>query len=115
MRGKRDKKILSNDFNLQSRYFERAYDSLIDGSIFQAISNNGMAVAVATGDDEAIRISNKLISNGAIAAGITGSGPAISVVCFIQDSDRIREILLEMDFEIIETNFIENDVLELTK
>ena len=115
LRGKRDKKILSNEFNLQSRFFERAHDSLIDGSIFQAISNNGMAVAVATGDDEAIRISNKLISNGAIAAGITGSGPAISVVCFIQDSDRIREILIEMDFEIIETNFIENDVLELTK
>ena len=115
LRGKRDKKILSNEFNLQSRFFERAHDSLIDGSIFQAISNNGMAVAVATGDDEAIRISNKLISNGAIAAGITGSGPAISVMCFIQDSDRIREILLEMDFEIIETNFIENEVLELTK
>ena len=72
-----------------------------------------LAVAAATEDDEAVRICNKLIANGAIAAGITGSGPAISVVSFIQDSETIRKVLYNSGYETIETNFIDNNSLEL--
>ena len=102
-----------NNFKEQSRIFERALDSILQDSIFQAISTNGMAVAAATEDDEAVRICNKLISKGAIAAGISGSGPSISVVSFIQDSETIRKTLYNSGHEIIETNFIEDNSSEL--
>ena len=81
--------------------------------IAQAISTNGMAVAAATEDDEAVRICNKLISSGAIAAGITGSGPAISVISFVQDSEIIRQSLNDLKYDIVETNFFNNNILEL--
>ena len=113
LRGSRTNIIEINNFKKQSRIFERALDSILNDSIFQAISTNGMAVAAATEDDEAVRICNKLIANGAIAAGITGSGPAISIVSFIQDSETIRKVLSNSGYEIIETNFIDNHSLEL--
>ena len=113
LRGSRTNIIEINNFKEQSRIFERALDSILNDSIFQAISTNGMAVAAATEDDEAVRICNKLIANGAIAAGITGSGPAISIVSFIQDSETIRKVLSNSGYEIIETNFIDNHSLEL--
>ena len=113
LRGSRSNIIEINNFKEHSRIFERALDSILNDSIFQAISTNGMAVAAATEDDEAVRICNKLIANGAIAAGITGSGPAISIVSFIQDSETIRKVLSNSGYEIIETNFIDNHSLEL--
>jgi shikimate kinase len=69
------------------------------------MSANGMAVAAATGDDDALRICNQAIVNGAISAAITGSGPVISVVCFSQEHSTMREYLSRTDYEIIETNF----------
>ena len=90
LRGRRKKEVNIDNFKKQSRFFERALDLLSNDSIFQAISTNGMAVAAATEDDEAVRICNKLISRGAIAAAITGSGPAISVISFIQDLSLIH-------------------------
>ena len=113
LRGSRSNIIKVSNFKEQSRIFERALDSILQDSIFQAISTNGMAVAAATEDDEAVRICNKLISKGAIAAGISGSGPSISVVSFIQDSETIRKALYNSGHEIIETNFIEDNSSEL--
>ena len=113
LRGRRKKEVNIDNFKKQSRFFERALDSLSNDSIFQAISTNGMAVAAAMEDDEAVRICNKLISRGAIAAGITGSGPAISVISFIQDSEIIRKSLNDLEYEIVETNFLKNNILEL--
>ena len=72
-----------------------------------------MAVAAATGDDEAVRISKRLIASGPIAAGITGSGPAITIVSLVNDSEKIRESLSDLGYEIIETTFIDNNLLEL--
>ena len=72
-----------------------------------------MAVAAATEDDEAVRICNKLIASGAIAAGITGSGPTISVISFVQESEIIRQSLNDLKYDIVETNFFNNNILEL--
>jgi shikimate kinase len=54
-----------------------------------------------------------LIASGAIAAGITGSGPAISVISFVQDSGIIRQLLNDLKYDIVETNFFNNNILEL--
>ena len=113
LRGRRKKEVNIDNFKKQSRFFERALNSLSNDSIFQAISTNGMAVAAATDDDEAVRICNKLIARGAIAAGITGSGPAISVISFVQDSEVIRQSLNDLEYEIVETIFSNDNILEL--
>jgi shikimate kinase len=113
LRGKRSGEINISNFKQQSSIFERALDSISNNSVFQAISTNGLAVAAAIGDDEAVRICNKLIAIGAIAAGITGSGPAISIVSYVNDSEIIRESLSDLGYEIIETTFIDNNLLEL--
>jgi shikimate kinase len=72
-----------------------------------------MAVAAATGDDEALRICNNAIANGALSAAITGSGPAISIVCFIEDKALIEDVLRRTQYEIIETNFMKSDLTEV--
>jgi shikimate kinase len=79
------------------------------------MSANGMAVAAATDDDEALRICNNVIANGALSAAITGSGPAISVVCFKQDKALIEEVLSRTQYEIIESSFQESDLAEMIK
>lgn len=113
LRGKRINEISSQKFKNQLTIFERALSSLSNGSIFHAMSANGMAVAAATDDDEALRICNNAIANGALSAAITGSGPAISVVCFLEDKPLIREVLSRTQYKIIESNFQESDLEEV--
>jgi shikimate kinase len=105
LRGRRSNDINAQKFKEQSKIFNRALGLLSGESIFHAMSANGMAVAAATGDDDALRICNQAIVNGAISAAITGSGPVISVVCFSQEHSTMREYLSRTDYEIIETNF----------
>jgi homoserine kinase len=63
-----------------------------------------MAVAAATNDFEALRISNILIASGAIASGISGSGPSISVVCYPEDEEILRSKISEMGMQTISTS-----------
>ena len=115
LRGARSNEINSQKFNDQLTIFERSLSSLSNGSVFHAMSANGMAVAAATDDDEALRICNNVIANGALSAAITGSGPAISVVCFKQDKALIEEVLSRTQYEIIESSFQESDLAEMIK
>ena len=91
LRGRR--KIIPDKeaFSRNSQIFDRAFASLINGSILDALSSNGMAVATSTDDFEALRISNLMIASGALRpAGISGSGPAIAIVCYEQDKEFLR-------------------------
>ena len=88
--------------------FERALASLSSGSIFAAMSANGMAVAAATGDDEALRICNSAIARGAISAGVTGSGPAIAIICYEQHADSLAEFVRESEMEVIVAAFTQS-------
>ncbi len=115
LRGRRSNEINTQKFKNQMTIFERSLSSLSNGSIFHAMSANGMAVAAATDDDEALRICNSAIANGALSAAITGSGPAISVVCFRQDKVLIEEVLSRNQYEIIESSFQESNLTEIIK
>ena len=77
------------------------------------IRGYGLAVGAASGDDVALRICNNAIANGALSAAITGSGPAISIVCFIEDKALIEDVLRKTHYEIIETNFMKSDLIEV--
>ena len=106
LRGSRKSDIIIESFHKNSQIFDRALASLINGSILDSLSSNGMAVASSTDDFEALRISNLMIASGAVAAGISGSGPAIAVVCYASDSEYIGAQLSELCDEVISTQFL---------
>ena len=109
LRGSRSAEVQSDSFSNQRKIFERAMASLSSGSVLSAMSANGMAVAAATGDDEALRICNSVIARGAIAAGVSGSGPAIAIVCYEQGVEQLADFLTESDMRVIHSRFIESE------
>ena len=68
-----------------------------------------MAVAAATDDHEALRICNLSIASGAIAAGISGSGPSIAIVCFQDDSTSLSKLFSESGLGVISTGIYVKD------
>ena len=108
LRGKRSKEISQTRFSEQHQIFARSLASIMCGSALDSLSSNGMAVSAATGDHEALRISNLCIASGAIASGISGSGPAIAIVCFEDDTESISGIIEDMGLLTIHTRFASN-------
>jgi shikimate kinase len=111
LRGERKSTVELGSFNQHHQIFERALASLASGSPLEALSANGMAVAAATDDFEALRICNLCIATGAIAAGISGSGPAIAVVCYPQDSQTLFSNLSDSGLEVIPTRFVTSETI----
>ncbi len=114
LRGKRSVEISPEAFSHQEQIFERSLASIMRGSILDALSSNGMAVAAATDDQEALRICNLSIASGAIAAGISGSGPSIAIVCFQEDSKSLSKLFSESGFEVISTGiYLKDEISEV--
>ena len=109
LRGKRLVEISPDAFLEHEQIFERSLASVMRGSILDALSSNGMAVAAATDDQEALRICNLSIASGAIAAGISGSGPSIAIVCFQEDSTSLSRLFSESGLEVISTGIYVKD------
>ena len=109
LRGKRTVEISAEAFSKHEQIFERSLASVMRGSILDALSSNGMAVAAATGDQEALRICNLSIASGAIAAGISGSGPSIAIVCFQEDSTSLSKLFSDSGLEVIPTGIYVKD------
>ena len=109
LRGKRLVEISADAFLEHEQIFERSLASVMRGSILDALSSNGMAVAAATDDQEALRICNLSIASGAIAAGISGSGPSIAIVCFQEDSTSLSRLFSESGLEVISTGIYVKD------
>lgn len=104
-RGKRSSVVSQVNFTKQRQIFERTLDSIMGGSPLDALSSNGMAVAASLGDHEALRISNLCIASGAVASGISGSGPSIAIVCYEEDIEKISQKISEMGGTVISTRF----------
>jgi len=108
LRGQRSVEISQTRFSEQHQIFERSLASIMSGSALDSLSSNGMAVSAATGDHEALRISNLCIASGAIASGISGSGPAIAIVCFDEDTESISGIIEDRGIITVHTRFARN-------
>ncbi len=111
LRGRRKTTPEKEAFSRNSQIFDRAFASLINGSILDALSSNGMAVASSTNDFEALRVSNLMIASGALAAGISGSGPAMAIVCFEQDKEFLESQLRQFCEQVLMTEFTTCDEL----
>ncbi|MEC7694922.1 MAG: hypothetical protein VX954_02015 [Candidatus Thermoplasmatota archaeon] len=111
LRGNRNSVVSSSSFLEQEPLFQRSLASIMRNSPLDSISTNGMAVAVATEDFDALRICNLCIAKGALASGISGSGPAISIVCYEDDSKALEEAIIDMGFDVIKTKFSTSETL----
>ena len=105
LRGNRKESISKSILSTQIPMFERSLASIMAGSPLDSISSNGLAVAAATNDHEALRISNMCIASGAMACGVSGSGPAIALVCYEEESETLLSTISNFGFEAISTRF----------
>ena len=105
LRGTRSSTLSREKFSENSHLFERSLASIVNGAPLEALSANGLAVAASTEDFDALRICNHSIASGAIASGVSGSGPAIAVICYEGDKDKIIANLSDTGMDVISTRF----------
>ena len=110
LRGSREKAVNADSFSENQHLFERALASLTNGAVLDALSSNGMAVASSTDDFEALRTCNLAIASGALAAGLSGSGPAIAIVCYPTDVHNVKNSMEQNGLEVMETRFVNSEV-----
>ncbi|MDP6985602.1 MAG: hypothetical protein QGH38_00085 [Candidatus Thalassarchaeaceae archaeon] len=105
LRGIRSSTVSREKFSENSHLFERSLASIVNGAPLEALSANGLAVAASTEDFDALRICNHSIAHGAIASGMSGSGPAIAVICYESDKETIIANLSDFGMDVISTRF----------
>ena len=102
-------------FSYQQQSFSQALTALQEGKDLVALTLNGRGVIGAVNDPIGRRMTNDAFVNGARAAGMTGSGPAI--VIFLpsisqQSIDRLRNWYDRYDgVEILDTTVINADLV----
>ena len=84
----RKKGISRETFEKHLSEFKKAERLVLDGEYFDAMTLNGKLIARALGIDD--RISQSALKAGAIAAGISGTGPATAII--VTESD-FQEVL----------------------
>lgn len=84
----RKKGITRETFEKHLSGFKKAEKLVLDGEYFDAMTLNGKLVARALGIDD--RVSRSALKAGAIAAGISGTGPATAII--VKESD-FQEVL----------------------
>lgn len=110
LRGAREQRPVLEDFAYQQQAFTQALTALQEGKDLVALTWNGRGVIGALNDNTAKRMANDAVINGARAAGISGSGPALAIFApSISRStiDRLHNWYQKYDdVEIMETTII---------
>ena len=110
IRGDREEKPVLEDFTFHQQAFSQALTALQEGKELVALTWNGRGVVGALNDPTARRLTNDAFVNGARAAGMSGSGPAIAIFFPAISQPSIDRILRWYnkfdDVEIIETTVI---------
>ena len=106
-RGDREKRPQLEDFTFHQQAFVQALNALQEGNDLVALTWNGRAVVGALNDPKGRKLTNDAFVNGARAAGISGSGPAIAIfvpAVSAQSIERIKRWYSKFDdVELIET------------
>jgi len=99
-------KLYTKDIDLASMraiapLAESAYREALRGDVWAALTMNGLACSAALGYDTSIV--NEALKAGALAAGISGTGPAVSVLAREEKIESIRKVLESFEGEIIQS------------
>ena len=110
LRGDRTKMPQLEDFTSHQQAFSQALTALQEGKDLVALTLNARGVVGALNDQDGRRMTNDAFVNGARAAGISGSGPAIVIFAPAISRPSIERIIRWYekidDVEIIETSVI---------
>ena len=113
-RGDRDNRPQLEDFSFHQQDFVQALNALQEGKDLVALTWNGRGVVGALNDPIGRKLTNDAFVNGARAAGISGSGPAIAVFAPSVNSQSIEQLKKwysrSGDVELIETKIINADL-----
>jgi len=110
-RNERTKKPKPEEFTIHQHAFIKSFDAIQAGNPLVALTWNGRAMAGVLNDGEGRRLANDGFVNGARAAGISGSGPAIIFIVPTVTKPSIDRILKlhyakNKDIEMIQTVFL---------
>ena len=110
LRGERNEKPSLDDFTFHQQAFAQALTALQGGKELVALTLNGRAIAGTLNDPDGRRMTNDAFVNGARAAGISGSGPAIVIFAPAISKPTIERFIKWYDkfddVEIIETTVV---------
>lgn len=114
-RAERPTRPVPDDFTFHQQAFVQALDAIQAGNELVALTWNGRAMAGVLNDTEGRRLANDGFVNGARAAGISGSGPAVVYVVPTVTKPSIDRILKQhnaknKDIEMIQTTFINPEI-----
>jgi len=91
--------VIPGDFEAMKDEFDRAFSLASKGDYLQAMAVNSEACAKVLGlPEDAVDIAKR---NGAVAAGITGTGPATAALCRPEDEARIARALGALDGDVL--------------
>ena len=109
-RGDRDNRPEIEDFSFHQQAFVQALNALQEGNDLVALTWNGRGVVGALNDPLGRKLTNDAFVNGARAAGISGSGPAIAVFApsvNTQSMEQLKKWYSKFgNIELIETKII---------
>ena len=113
-RGDRENRPQIEDFSFHQQAFAQALNALQEGNDLVALTWNGRGVVGALNDPIGRKLTNDAFVNGARAAGISGSGPAIAIFSPSVNSQSIDQLKKWYgrikDIELIETKIINADL-----
>jgi shikimate kinase len=78
-----------NTFKPLFKKFKEVEELVLDGDYFEAIDMNGELIAESLGIDNGV--AERAIKSGAVAAGITGTGPATAILCREDSFERLLD------------------------
>ncbi len=94
-------KVRPSSFRSIADLVEVAHKQALLGNIFGAMTLNGLLYSHALNQDH--RIALEAISKGAVAAGLTGKGPAVAAIAHPRDVEEIKEVWGKREGRIIVT------------
>ena len=117
-RDKEKQPVTLEDFQPFFNDFQQALSAIQEGDLLNSITWNGRAVSGVLEDGEGRRMANDAFVNGARAAGISGSGPAVIIIIpsiTPQTTKRIKSLFStgKYKFTIIETTFLNSEDEEM--
>tara|TARA_Y100000768_G_scaffold75430_1_gene53254 strand:- start:190 stop:1089 length:900 start_codon:yes stop_codon:yes gene_type:complete len=106
------------DFQPFFNDFQQALSAIQEGDLFNSITWNGRAVSGVLNDGEGRRMANDAFVNGARAAGMSGSGPAVVVIIpsiTPQTANRMKFLFAQGKYNctITETKFLNSEGEEI--
>ena len=88
---KLNKNIDVKRMKLIKDYVEVAFRECLQGNYYRALFLNGLLYASALGFPTNIPI--EAIEKGALTAGLSGTGPSYTILCYWEDVDKIKDAL----------------------